>query len=129
MNKIWLLLLAALYSCHDSPYVQGKRLYTVHCANCHMEDGSGLSEMIPALQKSGITYSSDFVCLLYTGKRDSIFQGSTFLVKEMPSFKQLSSTEVTNIINYVNHSFSPNFKEKNILETESDLKKCMDQAL
>ena len=129
MNKLWLLLFVVLYACHDSPYVQGKRLYTVHCANCHMEDGSGLSEMIPALMKSGITYSSDFVCLLYNGKKDSIFQGNTFLVKEMPSFKQLSSTEVTNIINFVNHSFTSNFREKSILETESDLKKCKDQSL
>lgn len=129
MNKFLLLLLIGLFSCNDSPYMQGKRLYTAYCANCHMEDGSGLSQMIPALQKSKITYSSEMVCLLYKGKTDTLFKGDTFLVKEMPSFKQLSSTEVANIINYVNHAFTPDFREKSIIEVESDLKKCQDPAL
>ncbi|MBK8620845.1 MAG: cytochrome c [Saprospiraceae bacterium] len=125
MNKICFLALILLASCQDTPYQQGKRLYTANCANCHMDDGSGLSKMIPALSTSTLTYSPEFVCLLYTGKNDTIFEGSSFLVKEMPSFKQLSSTEVTNIINYVNHSFLKEFKEKTILETTNDLKNCV----
>lgn len=81
--------------------------------------------MIPAISTSKLTYSPEFVCLLYTGKNDTIFEGNSFLVKEMPSFKQLSSTEVTNIINYVNHSFVNDFKEKTILETTRDLENCV----
>ena len=129
MNKFLLLVFVGLFSCNDSPYMQGKRLYTAYCANCHMDDGSGLSQMIPAIQKSKITYSSEMVCILYMGKTDTLFKGDTFLVKEMPSFKQLSSTEVANIINYVNHAFTTDFREKSIVEVESDLKKCQGPAL
>lgn len=124
-----LLPLLLLFSCQDTPYQQGKRLYSAYCANCHMDDGSGLSMMIPAISTSTLTYSPEFVCLLYTGKNDTIFEGNSFLVKEMPSFKHLSSTEVTNIINYVNHSFIKDFTEKNILETTRDLENCSKQNL
>jgi hypothetical protein len=89
-----------------------------------MEDGSGLANMIPALQSSRITYSPEVVCLLYNGKQDTIFEGQTFLVKEMPSFRHLSATEITNIINYVNHRFLPDFREKSIKSVEEELTGC-----
>ena len=46
------LTISVIFSCNDSPYMQGKRLYLANCANCHMEDGSGLSALIPSIQKS-----------------------------------------------------------------------------
>jgi mono/diheme cytochrome c family protein len=124
MNKWLYISCLLLYSCHSTPYVQGKRLYTAYCANCHMEDGSGLSAMIPDIRKSKIVNTPEFVCLLYHGKTDTVFSENSFLVREMPSFKNLSATEVTNIINYIHHTWHTDFTEKTILKTNQDLENC-----
>ncbi|MFZ1750890.1 MAG: cytochrome c [Saprospiraceae bacterium] len=117
-------LMLYFYSCYDSPYMQGKRLYVSHCQSCHMADGSGLEKLIPAIQTSKYLGSSAMACVLKQGIRDSIFSDSSFLVKEMPSFSNLSTTEVTNIINFVNHAWYPQFKEMTILEIEATLQGC-----
>jgi mono/diheme cytochrome c family protein len=111
-------------SCHSTPYMQGKRLYAIHCSNCHMDDGSGLSALIPALNSSKYLGSSDIACVLYSGIRDTIFDDTTYLLREMPSFKAMSTTEITNIVNFVNHSWAPEFKESSILDIQKSLKNC-----
>jgi len=118
------LSITIILSCNDSPYMQGKRLYLANCANCHMEDGSGLSTLIPSLQKSSYLGKPEVACILRNGLRDTIFKDSTFLLREMPSFKKFSATEITNIVNFVNHTWSSNFKETTITEIENVLKTC-----
>lgn len=111
-------------SCYDSPYMQGKRLYSAQCSNCHMEDGSGLAGLIPPLTKSKYLGDFSMVCILKNGLSDTIQKDSVYLTKEMPSFKHLSATEVTNIVNYVNHQWHSPFKEMSILDAEEVLKQC-----
>ena len=113
-----------LVSCNESPYMQGKRLYDAKCQNCHMEDGSGLSLLIPSLSSSVYLGNVHLACILKNGIRDTIFKDSTFLIKEMPSFSRLSATEVTNIINYIDHRWKEPFKEISILEVENQLINC-----
>ena len=95
-------LMLSLAGCGDTTYMQGKRLYAVNCQNCHMEDGSGLGGLIPALSSSVQIGSTNFACIIKNGLNDTIFQDSTYLLKQMPSFKKFSATEITNIVNYVN---------------------------
>lgn len=111
-------------SCQGTPYVQGKRLYQQHCESCHMEDGSGLSALIPDLKTSTLLDAPELICLVYTGKKDSIVSGSTYLLREMPSFKHLSATELTNIVNYIRHQWQRPFQEQSILETQEGLQGC-----
>ncbi len=113
-----------LAGCGDTTYMQGKRLYVVNCQNCHMEDGSGLGGLIPALSSSAQIGSADFSCIIKNGLNDTIFQDSTYLLKEMPSFKKFSATEITNIVNYVNHTWAKDFKESTILDVEKVLNEC-----
>jgi len=125
MNNWLFFIFLFLFSCHDTPYVQGKRLYQSQCAHCHMDDGSGLSNLIPDLKKSTLTRQPEFVCLLVNGKKDSIISGDTYILKEMPSFRHLSTTEMTNIINYINHAWFDHFREKTITETSQEAKSCL----
>ena len=121
---IFLVLSLIVISCNSTPYMQGQRLYTAKCQNCHMEDGSGLAALIPPLNSSRLLGSPAVACILKNGIRDTLFKDSTFLVREMPSFASLSTTEVTNIINFINHSWYPQFKEINILEVKAVLDTC-----
>ncbi len=119
-----LLTISVIFSCNDSPYMQGKRLYLANCANCHMEDGSGLSALIPSIQKSVYLGKPEIACILKNGLRDTIFKDSTFLVREMPAFKKFSATEITNIVNFVNHSWYTSFKETTITQIEEAINIC-----
>ncbi|MBK9253879.1 MAG: cytochrome c [Saprospiraceae bacterium] len=128
MNKFLLnvvLFSAILISaCNESPYMQGKYLYERNCMNCHMPDGSGLSALIPPLKNSLKLGTGYAVCIIINGNTDTIFSNDSYLVKEMPAFKNLSSTELTNIVNYINHSFAVDFKESNIKEVQKTIENC-----
>jgi mono/diheme cytochrome c family protein len=114
----------AVTSCGDTTYMQGKRLYAANCQNCHMEDGSGLGGLIPALSSSAQIGTANFACIIKNGLNDTIFQDSTYLLKQMPAFKKFSATEITNIVNYVNHTWATNFTESTILDVEKVIKGC-----
>ena len=123
-HNLLIISLTFLIACNDSPYMQGKRLYTAQCSNCHMEDGSGLVGLIPPLSSSKYLGEFSMACILKQGIRDTIRKDSAYLAKEMPSFKHLSATEVTNIVNYVNHQWHQPFKEMSILDAEKVLASC-----
>ena len=113
-----------ILGCHTTPYVQGQRLYVSKCQSCHMEDGRGLASLIPSLQSSPYLGKSELACILKNGIIDTIFKDSTYLIKNMPSFASLSTTEVTNIVNFMNHAWNPGFREISILEIGAALDKC-----
>lgn len=110
--------------CHESPYMQGKRLYESHCQSCHMEDGQGLSRMIPSLATSSLLGKREFSCVIILGKKDTIQNQTSFLVQEMPAFQSLTTTELTNLVNYMQHRWQVNFKETTIREMEETVSFC-----
>jgi mono/diheme cytochrome c family protein len=122
----WLFMTIFIISCSDTPYMQGKRLYEAKCSNCHISDGSGLKDLVPSLIGSKtLGNAQQMSCIIANGLKDTIWgTDSTFLIKEMPAFKQLSPTELANIINYINHKWSPNFKESYIVDIENHVKGC-----
>lgn len=121
------LLWFFITGCSETPYIQGNRLYTQHCQNCHMVDGTGLSNLIPALNTSQHLGQAAVSCIIKNGMRDTIWKDATYLLKEMPSFKFLSATEVANIVNYINHKWNKDFKEFTIIDIQTALDNCNNQ--
>lgn len=113
-----------LFGCFETPYVQGERIYKIHCQNCHMDDGSGLETLIKPLNNSSLLGSDKMICIIITGIQDTIHGENDFLPKEMPAFKQLTPVELTNLINFINSKWDTNFKEKSIKEIQNSLEKC-----
>jgi hypothetical protein len=89
-----------------------------------MPDGSGLKQIIPSLEESSFLGSPNMVCIIKNGIQDTIIRNNGQLIREMPSFSKLSVTEVTNIINYINHRWDKNFSETTIIEVQEALKQC-----
>lgn len=96
-----------LPSCGGNPYSQGENLYRGFCENCHMEDGSGLEALIPPLAKSDWLRErqSDLACLIRYGISDSLVVNGRQYAQPMAGIKRLSDTEITNVINYINHAW------------------------
>jgi len=115
-GALTLLLLLALgfflADCDRQPYRQGAILYTNFCANCHMEDGSGLESLIPPL--AGADYLREeqklLPCIIRYGQRGPIVvNGRTYGQQEMPGVPELSDFEITNVINYINQAWGNDY--------------------
>ena len=111
VNSSWGMMVALLTiclipsSCHVGTNAQGERIYLAKCANCHMEDGSGLGRQIPSLQS--YDYSDQnlpkLYCVIRHGiKADSIGE----IMQAMPAQPKMSEVEMLNLINYLREQFN-----------------------
>ena len=127
---IWLLALVCLFpkiGCiNKNPYTHGKILYENFCANCHMEDGTGLVEVIPPLAGADYLglYAEKLPCLIRNGIKGKMIVNGKEYSTEMPGVPQLTEFEITNVINYINTSWGNNFKIVKHLDVRSALGKC-----
>ena len=124
---ILLFLLTAFLACNYQPYEQGKRLYGVHCANCHAEDGSGLKKLIPPVSDSDfIKMNTDKLsCLIKFGFLDTLIINGVSYSGNMKGIPNLTDTEIANIINYIIYEFeyeSSYFSENHVRDQLSQCK-------
>ena len=92
------------------------------CLNCHMEDGSGLNQLIPALKGSDylVGKADGLPCVIRHGIRaDSL--GLT--LRYMPAHPKMTEVEMTNLINYLSLSFG-NQKHWQLKEIKNQLRNC-----
>lgn len=117
----------ALAQCQREPYREGGRLYAVHCANCHGENGEGLGALIPPIAGSDYLkqHRQQLACLLVNGMKDSVqVNGKWYSGQPMPENKSLSPIHVTNILNFINNSWGNAFGEFSLEEVQTSLNAC-----
>lgn len=114
-----MVMTATLYSCGQPQYVQGKRTYDAVCADCHMEDGTGVADLYPDLLHIPDEYSLiDMSCIIRHG-----LNNDSSLIK-MPGLPYLKAVDITNIINYVMNDLNHSAREYRLNEVEDALTKC-----
>jgi len=124
-SKFLIAILTALSitSCKYEPYNQGKELYEFYCSNCHSSDGTGLEALIPDIRNTEYYTSkeAELACIIKHG----IVSRDSNLIMDMPAASKLSNFEISNIINYINHRWNPDFEERHITEIDKDLEGCV----
>ena len=123
-------LIFLLLQCNQTPYRQGQILYENFCANCHMEDGSGLQGLIPPL--AGADWVRDnqneLACAIRYGmKGEMVVNGKTYN-EYMPGVQRLSDFEITNVINYVNHAWGNDYGYMKYEDVNEALEDCKDRT-
>lgn len=121
-----LLALATIGACDHNHFDEGQRIYQANCANCHMDDGIGLSALIPPLA------GSDFIgpnrerlpCLLRYGLRDTIVVNGRMYGEQMPPMPALSDVQITNVLNYIGHNWGNRVADFHLDEVQGILGKC-----
>ncbi|MDA0194844.1 MAG: cytochrome c [Bacteroidetes bacterium] len=91
----------------DQYYVQGKRLYLTHCANCHGQEGEGLQQLNPPLAQSDYLLSNieETVCIINKGLEGEIEVNGVKFSQPMPPHTDLRILEIAEIITYITNSW------------------------
>jgi len=106
LTVLAILISVAFLQCDTNPYKQGKILYEQNCQNCHQEDGKAVRGLIPPLAGSDyLLNSSQVACIIRHGLEGDILVNGKRYNHKMPANNKLTSTQITNIINYVNHAW------------------------
>ena len=73
-----------------------------------MEDGSGLRKIIPPLDNADYLekYPKKVACMIKYGAVDTIIVNDTSYFGVMPGNPELTSVQITNIMNYINNAWS-----------------------
>ena len=128
MLRLLLLLIGFfLFSyCNTNPYTQGKIMYENFCANCHMEDGTGLEGNIPPLANADYlqTHGGKIACIIRYGIQETIVVNGKKYTTPMEGIPQLTEVEIANIINYINHAWGNKYGFVKIQEVKSQLERC-----
>jgi mono/diheme cytochrome c family protein len=122
-----LLLIAFLWQCQSyNVYQQGELLYLNKCANCHMEDGSGLKGLIPPLAKADYFRDNPakIVCIIRKGLEGPVVVNGKTYNQKMAAIPELSDIEIANIINYVSHTWENNLGYTKMTTVQAALEKC-----
>ena len=84
---------------------RGEKVYAANCIACHQANGQGIPGAFPALDGSQVVNGprAEQISILLNGR------------KAMPSFKQLSDTEIAAVITYTRNSWS-NKAQENIVQ-------------
>jgi len=123
-----IVLLGIIWGCQsgEKTYNEGAMLYEQHCANCHMEDGTGLEELYPPLAKSDMLESlgASTACIIRNGLEGEIRVNGTVYNNKMLPIETLSAVEMTNIINYINNAWGNKRAFIELREVEKALEAC-----
>ena len=114
-------------SCEDRvEYRQGGALYAAYCANCHMDDGTGLKGNIPPLANSDWLrdHQDELACVIYAGMAGEVVVNGVTYNAVMSGNPELKTTQVTNIMNYINHAWGNDYGFVSLPAAEAQLEAC-----
>ena len=91
-----------------------------------MEDGQGLSKLIPSLAKSKyiIEHQNELPCIIRNGIKSTVSDTSSEVQLSMPAHPQLSEIEILNISNYINNAWGNQQPQLNLNEIKVKLELC-----
>ena len=106
--------------------VEGKRLYGIHCANCHQLDGNGLARLYPPLRGSDYLLPNvpDVICGMRYGQRGEITVNGVMFNLEMPGIPGITDLEIAEIATYVYTEFADSVMIFTLNEVSEIMKNC-----
>jgi mono/diheme cytochrome c family protein len=123
---LFLLIILFIIACQGNRYKQGERLYQYYCMSCHMEDGEGLQRLIPPLNNSSfIPENRELLpCIIKYGIDRPIVVNEKQFREPMAGIKDLTETEITNILNYIFTNWDNEFPTIKLQEVMDALENC-----
>jgi mono/diheme cytochrome c family protein len=91
----------------DDEIMSGQKLYYTHCAACHRPDGSGNTGEIPPMTNSDWVSGDKnrLIDVMLLGLSEPIEVDGISYEGEMPSYRNLSDSDIADILNYIRVEF------------------------
>lgn len=91
----------------DDEIMRGQNLYMTHCAACHRPDGSGNIGEIPPMSNSDWVSGDKnrLIDVMLLGLSEPIEVDGIRYEGEMPSYRNLSDSDIADILNYIRVEF------------------------
>jgi len=107
-------------------YIQGERLYSQHCSNCHQKNGRGLGLVYPPLDTSDYLTNNfnEVLCLIRNGKEGAMLVNGKNYNQKMPGIPTLTDLEIAEITTYVYNSWSHQRGIVDVKEVSAVLSSC-----
>ncbi|WP_325642015.1 cytochrome c [Parapedobacter sp.] len=109
--------------------VNGQKVYTTHCQNCHGARGEGLGSLYPPLTDSTflITHREQLACMVKYGVSGPLEVNGIVFDTEMPANPTLSPIEIAYVLTYIGHSFGNSMDMFTLEEVQAGLAACRDK--
>ena len=132
------LPLLLLSGCFTDKGHQGQKLYALHCASCHGEQGEGLGQLVPPLAASDYLtrHAAELPCLIRHGLRGPItvngvgYNQWMIGVLDTTTHRKLSPAQLTNLLNFVESHWGNHpgpGGPRTIAGTETQLRTCAER--
>ena len=110
--------------------VEGKRLYNLHCANCHQPDGMGLARLYPPLKNSDYLLQNKVkaLCGIRYGQKGEIMVNGIMYNQEMPGIPGITDLEIAEIATYIYTEFADTVQIITLNQVKEIMKNCNDAA-
>lgn len=111
---------------HQQYYIQGERLYSQHCSNCHQKNGRGLGLVYPPLDTSDYLTNNfeEVLCLMRNGKEGEILVNGKNYNQKMSGIPSLTDLEIAEIATYVYNTWSNQRGIVEVKEVSAALSSC-----
>lgn len=106
--------------------VNGQKVYTTHCLNCHGGSGEGLGALYPPLTDSTFLrkHREKLACIVKHGLAGPIEINGTVFDTEMPANPVLSPIEIAYVLTYIGNSFGNSMAMFTQEEIQASLAAC-----
>lgn len=96
-----------------------------------MEEGQGLMQLIPPIASSDyyVEHYADLVCNIINGMKGEIVVNGTTYNEEMLPIRTMTATEMTNLINFMNHKWYPDLAVVMMKDVEGQMDECLRRSL
>jgi mono/diheme cytochrome c family protein len=110
----------------DQYFVQGEKLYIIHCSNCHQKDGKGLGLVYPPVDKSDFMDQNfdETLCLMKHGMTGEVIVNGKSYNQPMPGVPSLTDLEIAEIATYIYNSGDHKRGLVPVTDVERILKNC-----
>ncbi len=110
---------------------EGKRLYLLHCSNCHQPDGMGLAKLYPPLKGSDylIPNRDKVICGMRFGQKGELVVNGVIFNQEMPPNPNITDLEIAEIATYVYIEFADSVQIITIHEIRDIMSHCLMDSL
>ena len=105
--------------------VEGAKIYSTYCANCHQQDGKGLASLYPPLAQSDYLLEdlARAACIIKNGQAKEIVVNGVTYNQMMPG-NPISNLEVAEVLTYIANSWGNEAGLSGVKDVENWLKDC-----